>query len=288
MNIDIDTCSTCGEDVSKYYLNPFCPRCLHPIGPPNVREVSRDDEKDALEERYEVAFEMSQEDGSYSNLMDLDAAMHKTCAVINVDLGFLYAFITNDKALYSTYTLQVRGNVRIPAEPKDDRHRMGIEGMLFGSYGEKIRYAALSLDGRGVVSYGPYAMQLSDVAIAERATLLEENSYDFVETYAMRPGDPIPPGYRSTWQDRHKLAVAKLAERVSETTPPDAHPALLLSSEGNYEGDDFIEVHIYGPFNPRAIAAVHGRSRTKNAVEGAQLRVIKDILTRAGKEWMEV
>jgi len=253
-----------------------------------VREVSSDDEKDALEERYEVAFEMSQEDGSYSNLMDLDAAMHKTCAVINVDLGFLYAFITNDKALYSTYTLQVRGNVRIPAEPKDDRHRMGIEGMLFGSYGEKIRYAALSLDGRGVVSYGPYAMQLSDVAIAERATLLEENSYDFVETYAMRPGDPIPPGYRSTWQDRHKLAVAKIAERIFETTLPDDHPALLLSSEGNYEDDDFIEVHIYGPFNPRAIAAVHGHSSTKNAVEGAKLRAIKDILTRAGKEWMEV
>ena len=25
--------------------------------------------------------------------MDLDAAMHKTCAVINVDLGFLHAFV---------------------------------------------------------------------------------------------------------------------------------------------------------------------------------------------------
>ena len=165
-----------------------------------------------------------------------------------------------------------------------DRRRRSVEGLIFGDYAEEIRYAALSLSGNGVVSYGPYAMQLSDVAIAKRATLLEENSYDFVETYAMRPGDPIPPGYRSTWQDRHKLAVAKIAERVSKTTPPDAHPALLLSSEGNYEGDDFIEVHIYGPFNPRAIAAVHGHSSTKNAVEGAKLRAIKDILTRAGKK----
>lgn len=287
MDMDLDTCSNCGEDVSKYYLNSSCPRCLHPIGHPNVREVSRDEEQEALEERYEVAFEMSQKDGSYSNLKDLDAAMHQTCAVVNGDLDFLHAFITNDKALYSTYTLQVRGNVRIPAEPQDDRRRMGIEGMLFGSYGAEIRYAALSLDGRGVVSYGPYAMQLSDVAIAKRATLLEENSFDFVETYAMRPGDVIPPGYRSTWQDRHKLVVAKLSERIKETTSPDAHPSLVLSSEGNYDDDDFIEVHIYGPFNPRAVAAVHGRSSTKNAVEGAKLKTIKDILTRAGKAWIE-
>ncbi len=98
MNIDIDTCSTCGEDVSKY-PKPNCPACGHYIGPPNVREVSRDEEKEALEERYEVVFEMSQEDGSYSNLMALDGALHKTCAVVNVDLDFLYAFLTNDKAL---------------------------------------------------------------------------------------------------------------------------------------------------------------------------------------------
>ncbi len=285
-HMDIDTCSNCGEDISRH-IQPNCPRCFHAIGPPNVREVSRPKEKKALTTRYETALETSQEDGSYANLSNLDAAMLKTCAVINVDLDFLHAFLTNEKVQYSTYMLLVRSAVRIPAEQQDDRRRTSIESMFFGSYAEHIRYAALSLDGSGVTSYGPFAMQLSDVAIAERATLLEENSFDFIDTYAMRPGDAVPPGYRSTWQDRHKIAVAKLAERVSEKTTQDDHAALLLYSDGNHEDDDFIEVHIYGPFNPGAIAAAKGRSSTKNAVEGAKLKIIKDILAKAGKTWIE-
>jgi len=63
----------------------------------------------------------------------------------------------------------------------DDARRRSVESILFGSYGEEIRYAALSLGGLGLVSYGPITMVMSEPAIAQRASLLEYNSFQFVE-----------------------------------------------------------------------------------------------------------
>ncbi len=219
--------------------------------------------------------------------MRFDADMRKTCAVVSMKLGDLHSFLTNPQSLYSTYALQVRGEVRKPARPQDDRDRGTVDSMIFGTYGEHIRFAVLSLDGSGVKSYGPYDVQLREVAISHRATLLEENSYHFLETHDMRPRQKLPSGYRSTWQDRHKLAVAKLAGYITEDTSPEDHAGLLLVSEGNRATDSLIEVHIYGAFDEGAIEAVRGKSRPKSRVDKAQLAVVKDYLKSAGKQWIE-
>lgn len=285
--LDLDKCSACSADVSQY-LGQNCPTCGAYLGPPNVREVSRPEEVEALEVRYKDVLEEGEARGAHASLKCFDADMQQTQAVINMGLDKLNNFITNSKALYSSYVLQVRGQMRKPADPQDDRDRRTIESMIFGSYGEEIRYAALSLDGRGVSSYGDYILILREVAVEKRATLLEENSYHFVEHHDMRPRQPVPRGYRSTWQNRHKLAVAKLGSHIGVGTVSDEHASLLLFSEGNRVTDGFIEVHLYGAFDMGTVAAVRGRSVTRNRRELAKLAVVKEILREAGKDWIEV
>ena len=207
--------------------------------------------------------------------------------MINVNLDHLQQFIADDKALYYNYSLGVRGQIRKAATDQDDRHRRTIEAMLFGGYAEQVRYAALSLESTGLTSWGPFAIKLREIAIADRATLLEDNSFKFVQKHDIRPGGNIPQGYRSTWKERHKLAVAKLAKRISSSTLEKEHAQILLSSTGDRKTDDFIEVHIYGTFDNKAVESVKGKSSTGNKAERAILAKVKDYLRRAGKSWIE-
>lgn len=279
-------CELCGGNPPKS-ATPQCVRCGQFIGYPNVREVEHEDEKDALEARYQKAIEESKRRRAYTRLMGFEADMQSTHAVINVNIDFLYHFITYHSALHSTYTLQTEGAIRKMATSEDDKRRKGVESTLFGSYAKEIRYAALALDGPGLTSYGPFTLQLRPETITIRATLLEENSYDFVKKHRILAGEQLPPGYRARWPERHKLAVAKHAEHISENTKPEAHAGILLSSEGNREKDSFIEVHIYGPFDLGAIEAVMGKVDTKSKRERATLEEIKECLEQEGIAFLE-
>jgi hypothetical protein len=278
-------CGNCGSKLSD--VGNECLTCGAPIGPPNVRAAERDEEKSALEARYRRIFEDPSTPTLRDRLTDFSEKMTATCAVFNVDIDFLYTFVTNEKTLYTTYRHAVRGQLRKPAKGEDDRRRMLVEGMIFGTYGEDIRYAALSLDGRGVKSYGDYSVRLREVTVSGRSTLLEDNSYVFVEKHPMQSGEGIPPGYRSTWRDREKLALAKLAQRILPTTTEADYPRLLLFSEGDYKTDDFIEVHIYGSFDAQAIESVTGNSPTGDDLKTAMVEVVKEHLKNAGKTWIE-
>ncbi|HAV43134.1 TPA: hypothetical protein DCX15_03870 [bacterium] len=279
-------CNNCGSNVLDNMEH--CPTCHTFVGFPNVRAAERKEEIDALESRYQQAIKAAEADGFHQCLKSFEDSMKKTCAVINVDLDYLQHFITTDKALYSNYSLQVRGEVRKPAMDQDDKARRTVESMLFGSYAEEIRYAALSLDGAGLRSYGPYAMKLREIAISKRASLLEDNSYHFIEKHNIRCGKPIPVGYMSTWQERYKLAVSKLADRISSVTSEEEYARiLLLFSGGDRKTDDYIEIHIYGSFDNRAVESVRGKSSAGKKHEHALLATVKEYLVKAGKEWIE-
>lgn len=202
----MEKCPNCGVDVPE--ATEKCLTCGCYIGPPNVRIAGRAEERTTLEGRYLQAVEAARSNGSYENLMRFAEAVKRAQAVINVRLDFLYLLLTADNTLHSSYSLAVGGQIRKPALGRDDQDRRGVEGKLFGTYGEEIRYAALSLDGSGLISYGPYAVKLREIAIKGRTTVLEENSYDFVRRHQLLPGVEIPPGYRAVWDDKHKLAVA--------------------------------------------------------------------------------
>ena len=66
--------------------------------------------------------------------------------------------------------------VRLPNGEKWDVLRPVIDGVIFPGYHDKIRFAALTLNGRGLSGYGPCALILREDRIARRTTVFEENS----------------------------------------------------------------------------------------------------------------
>jgi hypothetical protein len=266
-----DRCPTCGVQASE---------------PPNVRAVGTAEEKEALEQRYSEAFKEAKKDNSLDALKRLESELKKSLAVVGTDIHILRQLVTNDKALYSNYVFLVNANVRKSASFDDDRRRRVADAMLLDGYADKIVFAALSLDGIGLKSYGAYSVTLREVAIERRSTVLEENSFSFVEKRCSVTG-PIPKGYRAIWQERHKLGVAKLAERIKKNKDPNKFPALVLHNGSDRHLDDFLEVQIYGPFDGNAIESVRGPSNPKKRDEKAMVRVVKEFLASAGKVWID-
>ncbi len=277
-------CNECGSTIP--HDREACPTCGTHAGFPNVREVSLVSEKETLERRYNKAIKDTHADGQDA-LLEFLHTLKDSRAAIAIDLDYLAGFMTKDETLYSSYALMVSGEIRKAASSVNDKKRLGVEGFFFGSYADKIRYAALSLAGKGLSSYGLFTLILKDVAVRARATLLEDNSHKFYDKFKSKIPDDFPPGYRAVWGERHKLAVAKLADRIPVTTTNDEFPGILLSCTGDRKTDDFIEVHIYGAFDNSAVETVVGNSKTSNKAVKAQLAVIKEKLIKKGVLWVE-
>ncbi len=174
-------CNKCGSEISE--VLSICSTCGTFVGYPNVREVSKDEEENALEERYKKALASAKGNGSLQSLQNFEEKVKRSFAVINVDIDFLHDFVTSNKKLYANYNRLVSGEIRKPALLEDDRRRRGVEASLFAGYAKDISYAALSLDGSGVKSYGAFTIVLREIAIKKRATLLENNSFHFMKKH---------------------------------------------------------------------------------------------------------
>jgi hypothetical protein len=157
--------------------------------------------------------------------------------------------VENDTALYVNYEQLVGADARVPAEFANDAQRGVVASALFGSYGREIRYGVLSLSDRGLATYGDVFCTLRDIAIDERTSFLETNSYEFVKTHGSASH---PPGYRSDWNNRAKLVAVKFAQSgvLRAGQGYDDWERKLVASDGkNRNLDEFVEAHIYGPFN---------------------------------------
>ncbi|MES0337970.1 MAG: hypothetical protein SFH39_16640 [Candidatus Magnetobacterium sp. LHC-1] len=207
-----------------------------------------------------------------------------------MELEDLYSFINNPYDNYLSYERQVEAQRREPAKSTDDRIRRIIGMTIFGKPSEDICYAALSIDGNGLKNYGDYTICLSDEKISSKATLLEENSYKFVHRHKITSNIPdrldIPPGYRALWADRHKLAVAKLANKLQKSFTDSEYAKILLVNGKNRMMDDFIEVHIYEGFKNEAVDKVYGICPTKKR-DRTKWLAVKQILTINGKQCCE-
>lgn len=276
---------SCGSDIPD--TEERCPTCGFNAGPPNVRAAERPEEVQALEERYQRALELATMNGCLPTLEKFDLAVKQAFTVLNVRLNFLHYFVTSESSLYVNYEGGVRGGLRKPASLYNDFARRGVSATLFGSYADRIIYAALSLDGLGLTSYGAYAIKLRDVAVKTRATILENNSFHFRKRHNIQPGDQPPLGYIATWDNKAKLAVAKTAEYITANTREEDFPRLLLSSSDDREKDEFMEVQIYGTFDLNAVESVKGQSKVSSRDERDLLRMVKEHLKNSGKEWIE-
>ncbi len=272
-------CNECGSEISEVLST--CSTCGIFVGYPNVREVSKKEEVNALEERYQKALASAKGNCSLQNF---EEKVKHSFAVINVDIDFLHNFVISNKKLYTNYNRLVSSEIRKPAILEDDRRRRGVEASLFAGYAKDISYAALSIDGSGVESHGAFTIVLREIAIKNRATFLEDNSFHFVKKHKIQAGEGPPRGYRALWENRHKLATAKLEPRILATTSDSEYATILLYSTGNFDTNDFIEIHIYGTFDNNAIDHVKGKSSVSSR---ATIARIKSKLKKAGQAWIE-
>jgi hypothetical protein len=155
---------------------------------------------------------------------------------------------------------------------------------LFPNYKEEIRFAALSLNGMGLSNYGDCFVVLRTEMIAHRASVFEENSVLFMKHHDIKvsKAHELPPGYRATWGERAKLCVAKLADRIDAATPRGAYSRILLRPGSASEGDDFVEVHVWGPMTIRTVERVIFNKPTSRAAREITSRANKQRMTKFG------
>ena len=77
----------------------------------------------------------------------------------------------------------------------------------------------------------------------------------------------------------------KLAGKIDDSTNEAEYTHILLTSTGDRATDEFLEVHIYGPFNRMAIEKAKGAAKPKGILEKARRSAIKELLIRIGAEW---
>jgi hypothetical protein len=249
-------CNGCNQPILPYIR--ICPVCQLDVGFPNVRATETTEEIEALARRVKEAQISAQLRNCETELNDFGQAVLQSKAVISCNLNKLSEFINSDNDLYNTFYQQVDSESRLPENNLWDHGRPAVDATLFPHYHQKIVFAALSFDNHGPNYYGDYTVVLREATIESRATVFEENSFNFCQKHRIVAGNPLPAGYRTSWTDRDKLAMAKLHDKIDANTRPNDYPGILMTQGEKSIDDDFIEVHIYGAIHRRAIECVTG------------------------------
>jgi hypothetical protein len=250
-----------------------------------VYAAQDDGEAAALEDRYQHAMHMahSRGAGTLRAVESFEAEMLNTRAVIARSPEELQRLITSDREGYASYYELVTAGARFPSGNKWDSLRPLADDALFPYYKEKIRFAALTLDGRGLPGFGDYFLVLRTDMIAHRASVYEENSVLFFSKHFRRDLDDeprLPRGYRAVWEERGRLCVAKLADKIDDATPPGAYSAILLRPGSTSEDDDFVEVHVWGPMTIRTVEHVFHNKPTRHTSRKIKNRALEQRLAK--------
>ena len=274
-------CQFCGFDF--YSSAQCCPHCGRPSLFPNVTAASDPKECDALLRRYSDVKTFAEQRGAGAALNDFESEIKKSVAVISRSVEELQRLASEDNQLYATYYQLTEGGIRIPKGNRWDMLRNPTDAILFPGYREGVRFGALSLNDLGLESYGECHLILRDDLIAYRASVFEENSVIWMERHNVQvaEADRLPLGYRAVWDDRSKLCVAKLGDRIQSGATASDFAKLLIRNGSSSADDDFVEVHMYGPITIRSFRKVAVRSpldRRKRAI----LRAIEEKLGEVG------
>ena len=242
-------CKHCDEEFSLD-LNS-CPHCACPSLYPNVDRVGVADQRAALAQRYNAARSRSVAAGTLDKVEKLEQLALKSEACKTLPAGELVALASSDTRVGATYYQQVSGGCRIPDTNEWDKLRRIADAAVHRSYGHNIHFAALSTAGRWLSNYGDGAVFFKEKMISHRATVFEENTAVWASE---RTADiSVPPGVQAVWEERHKLVVAKLVDKVSGSGDLNE---LILSSGTTTGSDLFLEVHIYGTFTLKSMSSI--------------------------------
>ncbi|HEX7185075.1 MAG TPA: hypothetical protein VF756_24820 [Thermoanaerobaculia bacterium] len=248
--MDSGICEFCKNNIPV--TEERCPHCGRVGKAPNVKAAEAESEKQALDERYQAS--LWDADGRRCrDVVDaFEAAAAGSQAVINCRLEVLERLASWDGEIYASFYQRLEGGIQLPYGDRWDHLRQLADAALFPLYFRQIRFAALSLDGVGVKSYGPCSVALKEELIAHRSSVFEDNAAVFLRDR----GYQVPAGSRAVWRERSKLCVAKLAFRLQANTRPDEFAALLLEQGATPEHDRFVEVHVWGPLTVRTFERV--------------------------------
>lgn len=249
-------CPECTNEIPQPAA--CCPHCGRPNFFWNVIRADDVAERDALHDRYTAAKADALARGADTRLQDLEDMLSNSVAVIARPETEIHRLATNTRQLYGTYYNQIEAGLRLPDNDEWSIAREIADTLLFPDYKQHIRFAALSLDGKGLSKFGECSFQLREEMIAHRASVLEENSVTFMERHGVKASrNPnVPKGFQASWASRTEVCIAKLAARIDSSTSPNEYSGLLLRQGEPSEDDEFVEVHIYGPLTILSIAKV--------------------------------
>lgn len=250
--MDSSPCGSCGNDVPLEVEH--CPHCGRAGEVPNVKAARLETETRALDQRYQVALQDATAGGCSDLVESFETAAGASKAVINRPLLEVERLASSDRQLYASFYQRLEAGLQLPYGEKWDRLRVMADMALFPNHAKPIRFAALSLDGIGLRSYGECTFVLREDLIAHRTSVFEDNSAMFLRELKLH--DKVPPGHRASWAERSKLCVAKLASRIHAAMTPADFPGLLLEQGATPEDDRFVEVHIWGPLSIRSFERV--------------------------------
>lgn len=251
-----DNCSVCGASLSASLRH--CPTCSGDAGAPNVRRCRTVENEEALKTEFAAAREKAEKNRCLHEFEALSILLaQQSGVVISMPAGVARKLLEDPKDLYTNYKQLLGAQARKPALPENDRHRCAVGAALFGSYAESIVYGALSLTTDGLPTYGAVYCRLRSVTIDKRISFLETNSYKFVSTHGLVGGKDIPAGCMACWEQRHLLALVKMADQLAPGQGSGDWQAILIQSDGQKrENDEFVEAHIFEGFDRNAIESL--------------------------------
>jgi hypothetical protein len=260
-----------------------CPHCGRPSLFPNVIAASTTEESTELARRFDAAARDAESRGVLDGFNALLLHLEDTQSVLCRPLRRVEDLASSDRSVYPTYSKLIDAQIQVPEGEKWDILRGVAERAFFPYYHHEIRFAALTLDGRGPENYGDCSLVLRTDMIAHRASLLWQNCVLFAENIPMGQAHLLPKGFRAGWADRARLAATKLAARIDTSSTPADHGSWLLASGTDSSKDDFIEVHIFGPMTIRTVERVRlARPKKKDKRAAVRLAALSEDLKRMG------
>jgi len=238
-----------------------CPVCgTTQTNPVNVKRAKLKQEIAALDSRYQVSMNSFTARGLQNEHQRLEQLVQtKGKAVINTSFDFTWEWLGPNRSAYTSYRRQLMDKTRQTALFENDVNRTLADSFLYGSATDII-YGALTVNEKGLTSYGEVSVFLKEISVERRTSVLETNSFyfikDLVDNNQYTFGKPFPAGYLSSWQDKYKLAVSKLASSLNKNISDEELCDLILFSSGDKNTDRFFELHIYGSIVAAAIEKI--------------------------------
>ena len=275
------TCSFCEKDFPTN--RTCCPHCSRPLLFPNVTLANQPKEKVKLQARFDEANLDAAGRGCQEVVDQFTDQCRTSAAVFRANLSRLHYQLAGETDIYATYhDLEA---LRLRASKPDgldfEMLRPQAEIQLLGStkHIEKLYYACLSLDGRGLDSYGDCIVKLAEPMISHRASCFEGNT---AVIYAVE--HDFNEYLRSDWENRHMICTAAMGGQLNCTTNVGDFASILAAPDPNQEAenDSFIEVHVFGEMTACTLESVEFITAKARKGDEAYRNAVEDRLTAAG------